>query len=124
MRTIKKEIAQCMYDLDLEDNHILTAHFVFPEDFIGFQGHFPENKILPGICQIQCVIAMLEEWKKKKVVLKEIVLAKFLLPVRPFEELACTGQNIEESNGELALKVLFSKSGKKTAEIKLKVRVQ
>lgn len=124
MKNIRKEIAANMSGLKQTEQGKLTARFVFPEDFIGFQGHFPNNKILPGVCQIQCVITMLEEWKKKSVVLKEIVLAKFLSPVLPFEELVCTGKNIEESNGELVLKALFSKSGKKISEIKLRVRIK
>ena len=68
-----------MTDLAVSDQR-LTASFLFPEDFIGFQGHFPGNKILPGVCQIQCVISMLEKWKKKNIVLREIVLAKFFSP--------------------------------------------
>ena len=123
MKKIKKEIEQCMLDFSATEGGVLNARFMFPEDFIGFQGHFPGNKILPGICQIQCVIAMIEKWKGGSAVLKEIILAKFLSPVFPSEELACTGSNIEEGEGELIFKALFSKGNKKIAEMKLKVRI-
>ena len=121
---MKKEIELCMLDFGATEEGDLNARFVFPEAFIGFQGHFPDNKILPGICQIQCLMIMIEKWKGRSALLKEIVLAKFLLPVLPSEELACTGKNIEEGNGEFILKALFTKGEKKIAEIKLRVRIK
>ena len=81
MKKIKKEIEQCMLDFGITEGGALNARFMFPEDFIGFQGHFPGNKILPGICQIQCVIAMIEKWKGGRAELKEIIIEKFLSPV-------------------------------------------
>lgn len=121
MRNLKREIAQCMSGLAMAEDHTLTACFVFPDDFIGFQGHFPSNKILPGICQIQCVVVMLEGWGKKRVMLKEIVQAKFLASVFPSEELTCVCGDIGDTNGVFTLKASFSKSGQKVAGLKLKV---
>ena len=110
-----------MNELETAEDLTLTARFVFPDDFIGFHGHFPGNKILPGICQIQCAIAMLERWKKGRVVVKEIVLAKFLAPVFPSEELTCVCRDITDTDDVFVLKASFSKSGQKVAELKLKV---
>lgn len=120
MKTIKREIERCITDLTALDR-MLTAHFVFPEDFIGFQGHFPGNKILPGICQIQCIIIMLERWKKKRVMLKEIVLAKFLSSVFPSEELTCVCKDIADTSGDFILKASCSKGSQKISELKLRV---
>ncbi len=119
---MKKAIEQCMVHYEIAGNGEVAAHFVFPDDFIGFQGHFPGNKILPGICQIQCAIAMIEKWKGKSALVKEIILAKFLSPVFPLEELLCAGRDIEESNGAVILKVSIHKGSIKTAEMKLKVQ--
>ena len=120
MRTIKKEIAQYMTGLTASDQK-LTASFLFPEDFVGFQGHFPGNKILPGVCQIQCVISMLEKWKKKNIVLREIVLAKFFSPVSPSEKITCECRDIKDTEKEFTLKASVSKDGKKISELKLRV---
>ena len=124
MKNMKKAIEQCMKDYKAAENGVLDACFIFPEDFIGFQGHFPDNKILPGICQIQCVIAVLEKWKGRRAVLREIIVAKFLLPVLPLEELMCTVSHIDESNGAMIMKASFSRDNKKISEIKLKVHFQ
>jgi 3-hydroxyacyl-[acyl-carrier-protein] dehydratase len=108
-----------------ESDGTLTTHFVFPEDFIGFQGHFPSRKLLPGICQIQCVTASLEKMKSKKLIIDEIVLAKFFVPVFPMEELKCVCRDISviRTNGEVFIvKAIVGKGDLKAAEIKLRAR--
>ena len=49
-----------MFDLTEADDGSLTARFVFPAEFTGFRGHFPEQPVLPAVCKIQAVVAMLE----------------------------------------------------------------
>jgi 3-hydroxyacyl-[acyl-carrier-protein] dehydratase len=108
-----------------ESEGTLTTQFIFPEDFIGFQGHFPSGKLLPGVCQIQCVIASLEKLKSKKLIIEEIVLAKFFSPVFPLEELNCVFREINaiKGNGEsFIVKASVSKGDVKASEIKLRVR--
>jgi 3-hydroxyacyl-[acyl-carrier-protein] dehydratase len=122
--SISKEVAQCMTGFTELDG-TLTTHFIFPEDFIGFQGHFPSRKLLPGVCQIQCVTASLEKMKNKKLIIEEIVLAKFFVPVFPLEELICVFRDISiiRDNGEVFIaKASISKGDLKAAEIKLRAR--
>jgi 3-hydroxyacyl-[acyl-carrier-protein] dehydratase len=121
---MKKAVEQCMSGFEAKDSGELSAGFIFPEDFIGFQGHFPGNKILPGICQIQCVLSMLEKWQGKKAVLKEIISAKFISPVLPSEELICKAGSITEGNGAVILKASFSRDDKKVSEMKLRVQIE
>jgi 3-hydroxymyristoyl/3-hydroxydecanoyl-(acyl carrier protein) dehydratase len=120
---MKKAIEQCMAGFEAKESGELSAGFIFPEDFIGFQGHFPGNKILPGICQIQCALTMLERWRGEKAVLKEIISAKFFSPVLPAEELICKAGNIAEGNGDVILKASFSRDDKKVSEMKLRVQI-
>jgi 3-hydroxymyristoyl/3-hydroxydecanoyl-(acyl carrier protein) dehydratase len=111
-----------MAGFEAKDSGELSAVFIFPEDFIGFQGHFPGKKILPGICQIQCAVSLLEKWQGKRAVLKEIVSAKFFSPVLPAEELICRAGNTAEGNGTFILKAFFSRDNKKISEMKLRVQ--
>ncbi len=120
---MKKAIEQCMAGFEAKESGELSAGFIFPENFIGFQGHFPGNKILPGICQIQCALSMLERWRGEKAVLTEIISAKFFSPVLPAEELICKAGNTAEGNGTVILKASFSRDGKKVSEMKLRVRI-
>ena len=100
----------------------LAARFTFPEDFIGFQGHFPGNKILPGVCQIQCALTMLEQWKNREIILKEIVQAKFFSTVAPSEELLCVCKGIEGTGPDFILKAHMSNGDRKISDLKLKVK--
>lgn len=121
---MKEAIEQCMAGFEAKESGELSAGFIFPDDFIGFQGHFPGGKILPGICQIQCALSMLERWRGEKAVLKEIISAKFFSPVFPAEELICKAGNIAEGNGAVILKASFSRDDKKVSEMKLRVQIK
>jgi 3-hydroxyacyl-[acyl-carrier-protein] dehydratase len=120
LKKIKNEIEQHMTVLASEGG-TLTARFVFPEEFVGFQGHFPAKKILPGVCQVQCALSTLERANKKAVVLKEIMLAKYLAPVLPGEELTCVCSELQEKNGEFIVKAVITKDSSRVSEFKLRV---
>ncbi|HUI45023.1 MAG TPA: hypothetical protein VL122_03380 [Nitrospirota bacterium] len=121
MRSTRKEIEQYLMDLASE-GQTLTSRFVFPEEFVGFQGHFPGKKILPGVCQIQCALTMVEKAYKKNVILKQITLAKYLAPVSPGEEVNVVCSILPEHDGQLMVKAIISKNNTKISELKLQVR--
>jgi 3-hydroxyacyl-[acyl-carrier-protein] dehydratase len=121
LRTIKEEVEQYMTGLS-KDGQTVTSRFLFPEDFIGFQGHFPDKKVLPGVCQIQCVLSSIEQTNKKTVVLKEIVLAKYLAPVAPGDEIICLCSDVTDQNDEFVVKAVLSRNGAKISEFKLRLQ--
>jgi 3-hydroxyacyl-[acyl-carrier-protein] dehydratase len=99
----------------------LTSRFSFPPEFIGFQGHFPTKKILPGVCQIQCALSTLEKGRGKGVVLKEVVLAKYFSPLFPDDEMTCVVNDDGATSGEHTVKAVITKNTVKIAELKLRV---
>jgi 3-hydroxyacyl-[acyl-carrier-protein] dehydratase len=119
LRKIKTEVEQYMTGLTSE-GQTHTSRFVFPEEFIGFQGHFPGKKVLPGVCHIQCALTTLEKANKKQVVLKEIILAKYLAPVSPGEELICVCSDIQVKGDEFTVKAVLSRNSAKVSELKLR----
>lgn len=123
MSRIKVEIAGCMVGLTREDRS-LSAHFLFPEEFIGFQGHFPGQKILPGLCQVDCVLVVIEQGEATTATLREILLAKYTAPVLPGTELLCNVQRVAEENGSAVFKAQLTTQGKKVTEMKLRVALQ
>jgi len=100
----------------------LTARFLFPKDFAGFQGHFPGKMILPGVCQIQCALSMIESGIKKVVTLKEVVLAKYFSPLFPDDAMTCVVSDVGDQ-GEFVVKAVITKSGARISELKLRVLV-
>ncbi len=59
----------------------LNVKIKFDKNFIGFQGHFPDNPVLPGVVMIKTMISMYELYKKKSFTLSQIKQAKFIEPV-------------------------------------------
>jgi 3-hydroxyacyl-[acyl-carrier-protein] dehydratase len=100
---------------------ILTSRFMFPPEFLGFQGHFPTKKVLPGACQIQCVLSTIGKALKKRVVLKEILLAKYLAPVFPGDKVTCTVSGVPDTGIEFIYKARFTKDTDKVTDLKLRV---
>ena len=104
-----------------EEGGDLVADFTFSPEFVGFDGHFPGNKVLPGVCQIQCVKAVLERWKEEEVRIGEIVSAKFTAPVGPGETVECRVSGVAASGEGYSLKARLSKGGVRVSELKLRV---
>ncbi len=93
-----------------------TAEISFPETFIGFRGHFPEQPILPGVCQIGIALAMAEQMRKKPQTLIEVVKAKFVSVVMP-EQLLTVQCRLADD----LLRATISSSEERVAELKLRI---
>lgn len=121
MSKLKNEIKACMSGLRKTENQGLSAEFSFPDEFIGFQGHFPNKPILPGVCKIQAALLMFEEAKQKSVRLKEITNAKFFSPVTSNQEIVINLEESQDKDSDIVLRVKVSSADKKIAELSLKV---
>lgn len=120
MKRIKEQIAACMQVGTSEDGRPM-GEFCFPADFIGFQGHFPGKSILPGACQIQCLLTLLERLSGKTLALREIVLAKYTTPVFPDEVIRCIPAEAPDFSGETTVKAFIHRGGERVSELRLRV---
>ena len=94
-----------------------SAEFSFPETFIGFDGHFPGQPVLPGVCLIQAVLVAAQQATGRNLELSEVVLAKFIAVVLPGEQVraAC------KVDAEM-VRAKLSRGEDRVAEIRLRVR--
>ena len=125
MNILMREIKNSISNLEESGNNI-KAGFLFPSDFTGFKGHFPGRPVLPGVCKIQAVIAMLEIWHKKNICIKEISMAKFFAPVFDNQEIIVTTNKIAgltETSGEIKIKASVTSYGKKISDLQLLLKV-
>ncbi len=121
LKKIRSEIEQLL-QVSVANNGERSATFCFPADFTGFQGHFPGKPILPGACQLQCFLSFLELIAGKALVLKEIKLAKYFLPVLPDERITCTINGLPENlTGSFAVKGNIFRGDERVTEIRLLV---
>lgn len=121
MSPLARQIRECMSDLGSTEDGLLTARFVFPETFLGFQGHFRGRPVLPAVCEIQGAVAMLEEWEKRGVVLREIIVAKFASPVTCDEEILYACSVTMEGRHAAVVKTTITRHGRSVARFKLRV---
>jgi len=88
-----------------------------------FKGHFPQQAIVPGVMQIQIIKELLEDDFKMALLIKEVIVAKYLRPVTPAEHRVLQIQidhKITES-GEYLINATVS--NKETTFTKLKARL-
>jgi len=100
---------------------VVTSSFQFPEEFAGFQGHFPTTKVLPGACQIQCVLSTVAKALEKRVVLKQVMLAKYFAPVFPGEKITCNVSGVSDAGAECICKTRITRGEEKIADMKLQI---
>ncbi|MBN1799482.1 MAG: AMP-binding protein [Spirochaetales bacterium] len=82
----KEASAYCLEPVILDskqkiDRILLTLSF--PEDYIHFQGHFPEMKILPAVAQVDWVMKFLQKKSGLNIAMQKIPLFKLLKPIFP-----------------------------------------
>lgn len=83
MSRISNEIIDRVKDLlqVSEDGSTLSALLGFDRSFVGFDGHFPDNPVLPGVVMIQVALTMARIHLKNELRLSQIKKAKFVQPV-------------------------------------------
>jgi len=87
------------------ENGGFTAHILLNKDHDIFKGHFPGNPVTPGVCMMQIVKELTEEFIGRKLFLKTASNVKFMAIINPFEtpELKMS-LNISESETEVKVK--------------------
>lgn len=119
--TLKDEIRSALSGLSAEENGQVAAHIRFPRDFAGFRGHFPGMPVVPGVCLVQTVVALVEAARKRPFRLQRIANAKFFSVVAPEEDVAVECDVTEAEGGGLKGRALFRVGDRKIADITVNV---
>lgn len=85
-----------------------------------FKGHFPGNPVTPGVCMMQIVKELTEEFTGKKLFLKSASNVKFMAIINPFETPDLTLQ-LDINEGEEEIKVKNTTSFGETIALKMSV---
>ena len=74
-----------------------------------FNGHFPGNPVTPGVCMMQIVKELTEEFTGRKLFLKSASNVKFMAIINPFETPDLKMQlDINEGENEVKVKNITS----------------
>lgn len=90
MNLIYKETLNAMGQIEEVSPNTISSIFNFPADFTGFQGHFSNQPVLPAICILETIKALLCQWSKMNYIISEVKNAKFFNPIGALESITVT----------------------------------
>lgn len=100
---------------------VATLEFRYDPSFTGFQGHFPNDPILPGVCLLQSLRVGLEKAWAAPFRLTSILNAKFIAPVRPGETLLFAVTETARSPQSISVKAKVTRDRQRVAELSLQL---
>ncbi len=103
---MREAAAACLVDCAVDPDGAHRARAVFPPEFVGFQGHFPNIKLMPGVLIVEAIAQAggillyhsIPNPKDKIVVLSKIEKTRFRKPVVPGDQLRLTAQILRLKN--------------------------
>lgn len=105
MSRLLHEIRSCATSpTRIETNDSRTREFIFPTTFLGFDGHFPDRPILPGIVQILAGILTVSE---DVMTLHKVVKSKFSRVIRP-GECMLVNASIQKKSDKILATIIIS----------------
>ena len=116
MSKLQTEVQQCITKISSSDANVTRATLLFPQSFIGFDGHFEQQSILPGICKIQAVLAVASH-TLEDVSLSCVKLAKFFTPVMPGDEITLDLTIKKTADSPVKLSAIITRGSDKIAKI-------
>lgn len=97
----------------------VMAEVRFNSDHAIFQGHFPGQPVVPGVCMLQLIKEILEQQTGKALFMQEAPLCKFLSVIDPLKTPEVTAQ-VQYTNDEARYQVNATLSEGNTTFLKLK----
>lgn len=97
---------------------LINARFVLNGDHEIFKGHFPENPVTPGVCQIQIVKELLCEVRNIKLYLIKAKSIKFLKMLVPSVRECSARIEIEQSEEYCRVNALISEGDEPTMKFR------
>lgn len=118
--TIYNEISHAIKAIKVLDDGSVGATVIFPREFTGFQGHFENRPILPGICQLELVKEIVERAYKYKLHLLKVKNIKFTNVIVPDEQVK-VDIAVNNISDVIIIDAELNGSGGKVARLKLEL---
>lgn len=119
MQTILTDF-YALQSFEKDENGVFSVKISLNKDHEIFKGHFPGNPVTPGVCMMQIVKELTEEFTGKKLFLKSASNVKFMAIINPFETPDLILQ-LDINEGEEEIKVKNTTSFGETIALKMSV---
>lgn len=85
-------LTSALGEVEFPEPGVAVGRYRFGRDFLGFQGHFPSQAVLPAVVQVLAAVTVAEALVGGPAPLETVEHAKFRLLVEPGEEVTvrCT----------------------------------
>lgn len=103
MNTINNALKKLNITITESQNQI-NAQTSIPKDFPAFDGHFPTNKILPGVSTLQLIVNIMDRTLNKSFYINEIIKSQFKTPIFPDEPIDIHIDYTKNENNMLKVK--------------------
>lgn len=92
--------------LDLEKNdNTVVANIKLHKEHKIFEGHFPGNPIMPGVCMIQIIKELTEKAVGKSLFLNTSSNVKFMAIINPEKnDVLCLNMDISQTDDQIKIK--------------------
>lgn len=95
-------LENCIQSVNVNNNGQITGTLLFGADFPAFEGHFPEQPVLPAIVQLAAVRILAAKHLGKQLVPTSIDRAKFKTMIGPEEQVTIT-IHLDQSDNDVTI---------------------
>jgi 3-hydroxyacyl-[acyl-carrier-protein] dehydratase len=118
MNTLTKNIQMCCRQPAQKTDRGWEKEYIFPQSFLGFQGHFPGRPILPAVVQVMIFRESIAEKLNQNLVIATMTRAKFLKVINP-ETPVTAIWTLKETEGQFLCKCLLESEGERASSFNL-----
>lgn len=102
MKSIEEKLPSLLHNINKKTGNEakleVTSECTFPHSFIGFEGHFPGNPILPAIVQLALIRCLAEKAFETDLIPLHYKRTKFKNMIRPNQKLLLSLMTTSQTN--------------------------
>jgi 3-hydroxyacyl-[acyl-carrier-protein] dehydratase len=123
MSSMQMSLAPAVLDIATNAAGEVRARVGFPGAFAGFQGHFPDHPVLPGVCLVSAAALVWARGRTHRYAVREIRSAKFISAVLPGQEVevTCRGEPAGGADTRIRANILRTADSSRVAALDLVV---
>jgi len=111
-----------IHSFNKSENSLFTEIHLNPEHEV-YKGHFPQQAVVPGVIQLQIIKELFEKDLSVNLMIKEVIVAKYLNMITPEENsvLEITIENRLNETGDYLINAVISKDDNIFTKLKAKL---
>ena len=93
-------------EMNRSEANEISADIHVPSDSLWFDGHFPEEPILPGVAQIGMVFDAIRKAHNQELKISSVRRVRFKRIIRPDDQLKVIATPLKQNDGSYSFRIL------------------